>query len=506
MKNRIFLGFFLAVWVSLSLLNPWAGRLEGAGVQAKSRASGERALEDEEALTTIHLPLVVDGLINLPNFVDTPFGVEVRPTSDLPGMQKVSGAGASFTRLNGIFWANVEPVEGQRNWSAVAGQEVQLKFAAANDLKAVLVVRHTPAWAQKVPGAFCGPIKEDKLDAFGDFLYDLVARYSKPPYYVKYWEIYNEPDVDPSLVKADSAYGCWGDPADPYYGGGYFAEMLKVAYPKIKAADPEAQVLVGGLLLSCNPASLNCSSVEITASKFFEGILVNQGGDYFDGVAFHNYDFYLFNIGAYFSRKWNSAWDTTGPALGAKVTFLTDLMTDHGVSGKFLMDTENAILCGSATDPPGGPGCESDPDSAFELTKAYYVAQAYAAALATGLTANIWFSHTGWRNSGLLYDDLTPRPAFDAYEFSRDRLGEATYIGPIGSSDVGGDSDLLGYKFQRPNGKLVWVIWAKDRVSHLLTLAIPPDTAWDVFGNQLSLLDASALSIALEPRYLEWDP
>ena len=109
MKNRIFLGFFLAVWVSLSLLNPWAGRLEGAGVQAKSRASGERALEDEEALTTIHLPLVVDGLINLPNFVDTPFGVEVRPTSDLPGMQKVSGAGASFTRLNGIFWANVEP-------------------------------------------------------------------------------------------------------------------------------------------------------------------------------------------------------------------------------------------------------------------------------------------------------------------------------------------------------------------------------------------------------------
>ena len=38
---------------------------------------------------------------------------------------------------------------------------------------------------------------------------------------------------------------------DPYYGGGYYAEMLKIVYPQIKAADPEAQILIGGLLLFC---------------------------------------------------------------------------------------------------------------------------------------------------------------------------------------------------------------------------------------------------------------
>jgi hypothetical protein len=282
--------------------------------------------------------------------------------------------------------------------------------------------------------------------------------------------------------------------------------MLKVAYPKIKSADSEAEVLVGGLLLSCNPSSLNCSSEEITSSKFFEGILVNGGGDYFDGVAFHNYDFYLFNLGSYFSRKWSSAWDTTGPALTAKAFFLNSLMEDYGIAGKFLMDTENAILCGSATDPPGGPGCEADPASTFELTKAYYVAQAYAAGIAAGLTANIWFSHKGWRNSGLLYDDLTPRPAYTAYQFSRIRLGEAAYIGPIVSADVGGDSGLHGYKFLRPDGKEVWILWAKDHVAHLITLAAPPDAAWDVFGNALTLLSPSELTVELEPRYLQWNP
>ena len=43
-------------------------------------------------------------------------------------------------------------------------------------------------------------------------------------------------------------FGCWDDPEDAYYGGEYYAEMLKVVYPVIKEADPEAKVLFGGLL------------------------------------------------------------------------------------------------------------------------------------------------------------------------------------------------------------------------------------------------------------------
>ncbi len=49
-------------------------------------------------------------------------------------------------------------------------------------------------------------------------------------------------------------FGCWGDPNDKtYYGGEYYAEMLKRAYPAVKAANPQAIVLNGGLLLDCDP-------------------------------------------------------------------------------------------------------------------------------------------------------------------------------------------------------------------------------------------------------------
>lgn len=63
------------------------------------------------------------------------------------------------------------------------------------------------------------------------------------------------------------------------------------------------------------------------------------------------------------------------------------------------MNTENAIICDN---------CIGNQD--YEQTKAYYVAQSYAVAIAQDLSANVWFSATGWRTSNLLDDALTPSP------------------------------------------------------------------------------------------------
>src|SRR5690606_32739206 len=120
-------------------------------------------------------------------------------------------------------------------------------------LTPIIVISHTPTWAQQVPGASCGPIKPTALADFAKFMGEMASRYSKPPYNVHYWEIGNEPDVAPEQVPNDSVFGCWGNMSDPYYGGAYYAEMLKVVYPAIKKADPLAQVVFGGLLLDCDP-------------------------------------------------------------------------------------------------------------------------------------------------------------------------------------------------------------------------------------------------------------
>jgi len=327
------------------------------------------------------------------------------------------------------------------------------------------------------------------FDSYAKFIVQLVSRYSVPPYNVKYWEIWNEPDVDPSLVSAESPYGCWGNQSDPYYGGGYYAEMLKVVYPQIKAADPQAQVLVGGLLLDCDPRpGAGCAKVgnNNRPPKFLEGILINNGGPYFDGVSFHSYDFYQGQSGQYYNGNWSSAWNTTGPVLLAKAQFIKSLLSQYGVSGKFLMNTELGLLCDS---------CSHDP--VFESTKAYYVAQSYAAAIAQDLQANIWFSVLGWHNSGLLNADLSPRPAFMALQFSRNELYNAIWV-----RDVTEYAGVKGYEFQRGNRR-IWILWSLDGNTHSITLPDVPLAAWDTLGD--SIPPAASINIDLNPFYLEWN-
>ena len=99
-------------------------------------------------------------------------------------------------RAGGVDWAAVEGTQGVYNWSALAANEAQWEAASANGLTALVIVGHTPAWAQAQPGKACGPIRPDKLAAFGNFLNALVQRYSQPPYRSKNWEIWNEPDID----------------------------------------------------------------------------------------------------------------------------------------------------------------------------------------------------------------------------------------------------------------------------------------------------------------------
>jgi hypothetical protein len=248
-------------------------------------------------------------------------------------------------RRNGLIWSDVEPNEGARNWSAVAALEAELIEAARLKFKVILIVRRTPKWAQKYPGVFCGPIRSDKMEAFGRFMGDAVTRYSAPPYNIKYWEIWNEPDSGGTDPNGDRGWGCWGEQADPYYGGRYYALALKAAYPDIKAADPGSQVVVGGLLANCDPIKPP-SGRDCKQSKFLEGILVAGGAPYFDGISFHTYDCYYYP-GAYGSENWHSAWNTTGPLLITKARFLRGVLGARGVTGKFMMDTELGLLCSS---------------------------------------------------------------------------------------------------------------------------------------------------------------
>jgi len=425
------------------------------------------------------------------------FGAGMDQLTSGGGLDQMVAAQISWTRPTGVVWSSVEPTEGTYNWSVLTSLESELQNASSKGIQVILIVHSTPEWARKIAGSgpSCGPISQGKLPAFGNFMRALVARYSVSPYNVKYWEIWNEPDIDPIYVSPDSPYGCWGDQNDAYYGGGYYAEMLKAAYPQIKAADPQAQVLVGGLLLDCDPRpEAGCAAVGHSSvpGKFLEGILINNGAPYFDGVSFHAYDYYFGQSGQYGNSNWQSAWNTTGSVLIAKAQFIQGLLGQYGVSGKFLMNTESALLCNACSN-----------DSVFETTKAYYVAQAYSAAIAKGLRANIWYSVMGWQNSGLLNPDLSPRPAYTAFQFARSELRDAAFAGDITGSDIGDASSVKGYKFNRGDRR-IWVLWSLDGAAHSINLPGVPLTAWDALGNPVT--PAVSMNVTLNPLYLEWSP
>jgi hypothetical protein len=302
------------------------------------------------------------------------------------------------------------------------------------------------------------------------------------------------------LVAPDSLFGCWGNNADPYYGGGYYAQMLQVVYPRIKAVDPTAQVLVGGLLLDCDPrpATYGCSQGNPKTALFLEGILRNGGGAYFDGVAFHAYEYtnLQLGVGIYVNPNWHSD-TTTGPVSNIKASFIRSVLSAYGVSGKFLMNTEAALLCVQ---------CDYNPN--YEMTKAYYVAQLYAASVAIDLRAATWYRVFGWpdRSSALLDTNLSARPAYTAYQVISTMMAGESYIGEITAADIGGSPNVRGYKFQRGNQSR-WVVWSADAAAHTIHLANAPQSIQDVFGNTLVVADPKAIDLTSPNRllvYLTW--
>jgi hypothetical protein len=355
--------------------------------------------------------------------------------------------------------------------------------AAEAGLKVQLLVMNTPEWAQKVPGHSCGPIREDQLDAFAEFLEATVARYSHKPYDVHHWELFNEPDVDPSLVLPDSGFGCWGDQDDVYYGGRYYARMLKHAYKAIKAADPNAQVILGGLLLD---------GPELPPATFLEGVLEGGGGEYFDILAFHAYTFFSpehYNWGTLPGTHWI---DRGGVVIG-KTAFLQRILERYDYSKPIFLNE-----VGLAWTLPGPPSDE------YRQGQADYLVKVHARGLALGLANVTWFGWRGpgWRHMALLEEDLSRTPAFYAYSTVITQLSSAEYIGPAGQEGI------EGYLFRRDSDRL-GVLWSKD--GQVYEARFPSQQflgATDLFGEPVPVQQAGSeviLSIR-RPTYVEIQP
>ena len=427
-----------------------------------------------------------DSLLEIP---EPMIGVETHSMKPAV-LSPLQAAGIHWTRRNALFWSVVEPVEGQLHWERLASLENDLVNASSQGISTILIVGNTPLWAQKVNGHACGPVREDKLLAFASFMKDLVARYSVPPYNVTYWEIGNEPDVDPSLVPADSLFGCWGDQNDPYYGGGYYAKMLKAVYPAIKSADPEAMVLNGGLLLDCDPTHPP-QGKDCKPSLFFKGMVEGGGANYLDIVSFHGYANYN---GSWKTVETSGNWEARGGNVLGKVSYLREVMNAYAVD-KPIFNTEGSLNC-----PESNVSLCKPPTDQFFETQADYAVTLYLRNWAAGIAGTVWydFEGPGWRNGSMLNSLQKPKPDYNALMFLLRELKGAFY-----RREVKYYENVQIYEFSLPE-KRVWVLWPTDDNAHQI---IPPGNTLNIYDKYGNALTPTKSVINLTgPVYFELQP
>lgn len=173
-------------------------------------------------------------------------------------IQRLKELGIRLVRYT-MYWNQIEPTQTPRQYSpeALAAWDETVARTSAAGI-ALEVVVHAPP-----PGCSFAS-REAGYQRFADFMADMVARYPS----IRYWELFNE--MDGAFTDLFGA----NDGIPMRDRGHLYAEMLKLVYPRIKAANPQAVVLTGGMT---------------DTDEFPQGIYEAGGRDFFDIMNIHTY-------------------------------------------------------------------------------------------------------------------------------------------------------------------------------------------------------------------------
>jgi len=438
---------------------------------------------------TVYLPLV--GLPARPS----PFGFESNPSMPAQPQIRARAAdlGASWVRLNGALWHEVQPeADGAYNWQALARLDDAITTARTLGLTPVVVIRGTPLWAAVAP-SHCAAIRDDRLEAFAAFLEELATRYRGQ---VDYWELGNEPDVDPRLLPVDSPYGCMGDIDDPYYGGERYGRMLQVAAPALRRGNPQARIVFGGLLLGAPSSS---DPTRGTPEHFFEGALRAGAGAYFDILAYHAYPYYFGDPTVDPDTATPHEWSLWGGWTLGKARYLRAVMSRYGVD-KPLWLNETSVVC-----PDSWSHC-NPPNAAFFVVQAHHLVRMVARATAAGVAQITWYTleGPGWFSTSLLDGAQQPRPAYHAFQQMTRMILPFSEVAGV---DYG--PGIEAYRFVK-GPTVVDVLWSRDHT--VRSVEVPSDRFLDsrhFDGSTLASYvngSTTSLDIGLAPVYIERKP
>jgi hypothetical protein len=404
---------------------------------------------------TNFLPLVSNNFRLCPG---SPFGIQIYQINPTIAAT-IAQMGACWIRIS-LNWSQIEPANTTPEYYQWPEDlDRGLAQLSASNIKIILTVSGNPSWAATYPG---GPIDQVPIGELVQFMVAAVAHYGVQPYNVKHWEFYNEPD-NGSEFYAEQGWGFFGNQPEAYVA------LLAAVYQPMKAADPQAQILIGGLAYDYWPEE-GGHFVE----NFLDGVLANRGGDFFDVMNFHYYPSFWYK------------WEPYGLGLIGKATYLRNKLAYYGVVKPFIC-TETGMW-------------SNDTQGNSDEVQSRYVVKLFTWAMAADLDPTIWFMLTdeaglgGWKY-GLLKADLSPKPSYQAFTTLVQQLSTANYVRTLDSTETG-SSQIAAYAFQALGGSTrIVVAWAVDGLIRYMPLRTDHVIMVDKFGGETTIYDRDDGSI-----------
>ncbi len=354
------------------------------------------------------------------------------------------------------------------SWKAIVGDtrsvppvytwytDADLERARQLGLNPIVTLVTNPEWASERSGSgipyLNGPIREDCLADFAAMVAAMARRYP----WITYYEFFNEPD-NAGVLQAEAGGPYWG----PY--GARYAAMLAKVYPALKAANPRAKVVLGGLAYDVFAGEDGRDPDDGFNRAFLDDVLANGGGEFFDVFNFHYYPA--------FAPSWEER--AEGHDLVAKANYLRGLLAAAGYADKPFFCTEIGA--------PSGPTPFYDPPPTQE-SQARYVMQAAARAMAARLDAMIWFAwkdftdNSMYEHYGLVTSTLRQKASVLAFRTATLTLGSAKFERVL---DLPG---IEAYEFRTASGATLVTLWSDDGLSRTITLQAARATLMDMYG------------------------
>ena len=366
-------------------------------------------------------------------------------------------AGVQMIRRD-FSWSKIEPAEGEIHldqYSDLVGA------AGEHGVQVVALLDYSVGWAEAVPG------DHSTIDAaaFGAFAGSVAGAFAEE---ITYYEVWNEENLDLFFKPA---------PNPKKYG-----ELLKAAADAIRAADPAAVVLFGGL-----------NSVGVFMGKpweFFELVAEAHAdiGNYFDGLAIHPYTL---------------AQSLSPEQENAAGTYADMLHLARVALGRFGMEHKPLFITEM-----GWPACPCPPlEPPFLIPnvsyqeQARYLVRSYVLAAAAGVDVYLWYDFMDGDGSGEIFsesffglvkhdpdpgDEVPPdlKPSYHAYAALTAMMAERMYGGDLSPSAHCHSHLFTGYPQD------VLVVWNSHSDAECL-VDLPPGghQVHDLFGEPTGLAE-----------------